>query len=221
MSVVPSDYSLRASTRRLSDRIGDVALRVITALAGLAAVVLLGAIVWKVIDLALPAIRHYGLSFITGQVWDPVKEVFGALPFIYGTAISSLIALIIATPLALAIAPLAERARAGRRPRLRRLARGDARRHPQRRPRSLGDPRPRAVSREPPRALAARPPRLHPALRRAVGRRVRPLHGGMILTIMIVPIIASICRELFLQVPTSSRRARSPSARLAGKWCAA
>ena len=104
MSVVPSEYSIRNTTRRLGDRIGDAGLRVVTALAGLAAVVLLGAIVWKVIRLAWPAIQHYGLSFVTGQTWDPVKKVFGALPFIYGTAMSSLIALVIATPLAIAIA---------------------------------------------------------------------------------------------------------------------
>jgi phosphate transport system permease protein len=201
MSVVPSDYSLRASTRRLSDRIGDVALRVITALAGLAAVVLLGAIVWKVIDLALPAIRHYGLSFITGQVWDPVKEVFGALPFIYGTAISSLIALIIATPLALAIALwLSELAPGGVRGFVGSLV----------------------------EMLAAIPSvvlglwgilvlgpflanHLEPWLHDHLG--FIPLFGapsatgtglftaGLILTIMVVPIIASICRELFLQVP--------------------
>ena len=42
-------------------------------------------------------------GFITGRAWDPVKHVFGALPFIYGTAVSSLVALVIATPLAIAI----------------------------------------------------------------------------------------------------------------------
>src|ERR1700750_1950965 len=104
MRAVPSGYSLRNSTRRLGDRIGDVAIRAITFLAALAAVVLLGAIVWKVFHLAWPAIQHYGLSFVTGQTWEPFKKVFGALPFIYGTAMSSLIALIIATPLAIAIA---------------------------------------------------------------------------------------------------------------------
>ncbi len=104
MSALPSGYSLRSTTRRLGDRIGDVALRAITFLAALAAVVLLGAIIWKVLHLAWPAIQKYGLAFVTGKTWDPVKGVFGALPFIYGTAMSSLIALVIATPLALAIA---------------------------------------------------------------------------------------------------------------------
>src|SRR5204863_9966125 len=100
----PSEYSIRSTTRRLGDRLGDLGLRAVTFLAAAAAVVLLGAILWKVLHLAWPAIQHYGLSFITAKTWDPVKGIFGALPFIYGTAMSSLIALVIATPLAIAIA---------------------------------------------------------------------------------------------------------------------
>ena len=201
MSVVPSQYSLRSSTRRMTDRIGDVALRVITALAALAALILLGAIIWKVIHLAWPAIQHYGLSFVTGKTWDPVKHVFGALPFIYGTAMSSLIALVIATPLSLAIALW-----------LSELAPGGV----------------RGVVGSLVEMLAAIPSvvlglwgilvlgpflanHLEPWLHDHLG--FIPLFGapsptgtglftaGLILTIMIVPIIASICRELFLQVP--------------------
>jgi phosphate transport system permease protein len=201
MSALPSDYSLRASTRRLGDRIGDVALRAITALAALAAVVLLGAIVWKVVHLAWPAIRHYRLSFISGRTWDPVKHVFGALPFIYGTALSSLIALIIATPLAIAIALW-----------LSELAPGGV----------------RGVVGSLVEMLAAIPsvvlglwgilvlgpflahhlePWLHdklgfiPIFGDSAGTGTGLFTAGLILTIMVVPIIASICRELFLQVP--------------------
>jgi phosphate transport system permease protein len=201
MSAVPSEYSLRSGTRRLSDRIGDVALKAVTALAALAALVLLGAIIWKVLHLAWPAIQHYGLSFITGKTWDPVKETFGALPFIYGTAMSSLIALIIATPLSLAIALW-----------LSELAPGGV----------------RGIVGSLVEMLAAIPSvvlglwgilvlgpflanHLEPWLHDHLG--FIPLFGppsstgtglftaGLILTIMIVPIIASICRELFLQVP--------------------
>jgi phosphate transport system permease protein len=201
MSAVPSGFSLRRSTRRLSDRVGDVGLKAVTALAALAAVVLLGAILWKVIHLAWPAIQHYGLSFITGKTWDPVKEVFGALPFIYGTAMSSLIALVIATPLSIAIALW-----------LSELAPGGV----------------RGIVGSLVEMLAAIPSvvlglwgilvlgpflanHLEPWLHDHLG--FIPLFGqpsptgtglftaGLILTIMIVPIIASICRELFLQVP--------------------
>src|SRR4051795_11338423 len=201
MSAVRSDYSLRRSSRRLADRLGDVGLRLLTLLAALAAVALLGAIVWKVVALAWPAITHFGLSFVTGETWDPVNKVFGALPFIYGTAISSLIALVIATPLAIAIALwLSELAPGGVRGIVGSLVE------------MLG-----AIPRVAlglggilvPGPFLANP--LEPWLHDHLG--FIPLFGapsptgtglftaGLILTIMVVPIIASICRELFLQVP--------------------
>ena len=200
MSAVPTTPSL-ASRRRLGDRLGDVSLRGLTLASALAVVVLLGAIVWKVFALAWPAISKYGLSFLTGETWDPVKEVFGALPFIYGTALSSLVALVIATPLAIAIGLwLSELAPRGVRGLIGSLV----------------------------EMLAAIPSvvlglwgilvlgpflaqHLEPWLHDKLG--FIPIFGapeatgtglftaGLILTIMIVPIIASICRELFLQVP--------------------
>src|SRR5437773_11205402 len=39
------------------------------------------------------SLGHFGLDFLTGQTWDPVQEVFGALPFIYGTLVTAAIAL--------------------------------------------------------------------------------------------------------------------------------
>ncbi|MDP8933933.1 MAG: phosphate ABC transporter permease subunit PstC [Cyanobacteriota bacterium] len=48
---------------------------------------------------ALPAIQQYGLGFLVGSDWNPVKEEYGALPMIYGTIVSSAIALLIAVPL--------------------------------------------------------------------------------------------------------------------------
>ena len=201
MATVSPQYSIEASRRRLGDKLGDAGLRGITLAAALAAVVLLGAIVWKVVDLAWPAIQDYGWSFITGKTWDPVKETFGALPFIYGTAMSSLIALVIATPLAIAIALW-----------LSELAPGGV----------------RGIVGSLVEMLAAIPSvvlglwgilvlgpflsnHLEPWLHDHLG--FIPIFGqpsptgtglftaGLILTIMIVPIIASICRELFLQVP--------------------
>lgn len=50
-----------------------------------------------------PALRQFGWGFITSREWDPVAERFGALPFIYGTLASSLIAVLIAVPLSLAV----------------------------------------------------------------------------------------------------------------------
>src|ERR1700723_2431987 len=46
-----------------------------------------------------PSRAKFGFSFLTGKVWDPVAEQFGALPFIYGTVLTSLIALLISVPL--------------------------------------------------------------------------------------------------------------------------
>src|SRR3990170_1475559 len=48
---------------------------------------------------SLPSIRKFGPAFLTGRTWDPVLEEFGALPFLYGTVVSSFLALLIAVPL--------------------------------------------------------------------------------------------------------------------------
>lgn len=61
-------------------------------------------IAWEVGQSALPSIRAFGFSFFTSLRWDPVHDVFGALPFIYGTLASSILALIISLPLSLGVA---------------------------------------------------------------------------------------------------------------------
>ena len=61
----------------------------------------IGLELWKSSGLAL---EKFGWNFLTRQVWDPVMEDFGALPFIYGTIVSSLLALMIAVPLGLGVA---------------------------------------------------------------------------------------------------------------------
>jgi len=53
---------------------------------------------------AAAGITHFGWRFLTGTTWDPVQEDFGALPFIYGTLVSSLLALFIAVPVGLGTA---------------------------------------------------------------------------------------------------------------------
>ena len=74
MASIPSDYPVTRQRRGLGDRLGDHGLKAITLAAALAAVVLLGAIVWKVMELAWPAIQHYGLSFLTSATWDPGRS---------------------------------------------------------------------------------------------------------------------------------------------------
>lgn len=200
MSALPTSSPLQAR-RRLGGRLGDVSLIALTGAAAFGSVVLVGAIVWKVLRLSGDAFDHFGFAFITGREWDPVREVFGALPFIYGTAVSSFVALVIATPLAIGIGLyLSELAPRGVRGLVGSLV----------------------------ELLAAIPSvvlglwgilvlgpfvanHVEPWLHSVLG--FIPLFGepqqtgqglftaSLILTIMIVPIVASISRELFLGVP--------------------
>jgi len=67
-------------------------------------VTLMAAIVGALIVKSWPAVRAFGWAFVVGVNWDPVAESFGALPFIYGTLVSSLVALVIAVPLGIGAA---------------------------------------------------------------------------------------------------------------------
>jgi phosphate transport system permease protein len=158
-------------------------------------------ITWKVIDGARPAIAQYGIDFVARIGWDPVKNVYGAASFLFGTAVTSLLALAIAAPLSIGIALF-----------LTELA-----------PRVLRAPVTALVE-----TLAAIPSvviglwgilvlgpilrdHVEPALHSALG--FIPLFGPaattgssiftaiVVLTIMILPIVSSITRELFLAVP--------------------
>jgi phosphate transport system permease protein len=75
-----------------------------TTVVSLVAPLLLVAIVLVVGSNALPAIRHFGAGFLTGRAWNPVKEQFGALPFIYGTVVTSFLALAMALPVGAGVA---------------------------------------------------------------------------------------------------------------------
>jgi len=199
VSAVPSAPILRAR-RRLGDRFGDLFLYGLTAAAAAAAGALLIAIAWKVFDVAYPAISKFGFGFLTNQAWDVGRNQFAALDFIWGTAITSFVALAIATPVSIAIGLyLSELAPRGARTVIASLV----------------------------ELLAAIPSvvlglwgilvlgpfvgtQLEPWLHRHLG--FIPLFSGtpensgilvavLVLTIMIVPISSSICRELFMGVP--------------------
>jgi phosphate transport system permease protein len=103
MEVATPPDALR-SRRRLGDRIGDTALHMLTGLAGLGSIVLVGLIAYRVVYGAWPAIQKFGLAFVWSESWDPVTSRFGALDFLYGTAVTSFAAVLIAGPLAIAIA---------------------------------------------------------------------------------------------------------------------
>jgi phosphate transport system permease protein len=168
--------------------------------------VLLAAIAAALIVKAMPSIRHFGIGFLSSSEWDPTTDQFGALPFIYGTAVSSTIALVIAVPLSLGVALcLSEMA-------------------PQRLSRMLG----LLVE-----LLAAIPSVVYglwaifvlgPWLRDWIepflsnhlgfiplfaGPRVSVgmLTTGVVLAIMVLPYIAAVCTDVFRVVPQSQREA--------------
>ena len=187
--------------RRRGIRLGDLLFRGIAVAAALAATVLLGWIAFKVFDLAWPAIQDFGLSFVWTDAWDPVTNEFGALIFIYGTVVTSMIALLIATPLSIAIALF-----------LTEIA-----------PRKLAAPIATMVE-----LLAAIPSvvlglwgiivfgpwvrdHLEPWIQDTPLGWLPQFSGepsasgiftaALVLTIMIIPITSAICRELFIRVP--------------------
>src|SRR5882724_7620437 len=82
----------------------DSAFRSTVVLCGVAVVAIVALIVFELITQSRPSISKFGFSFLVKQIWDPVNEDFGALPFIYGTIVSSIIALIIAVPLSVGTA---------------------------------------------------------------------------------------------------------------------
>jgi phosphate transport system permease protein len=177
-------------------------LQSIAAAACVAATVLVGLIAYRLLRDAWPAITEFGAGFLGKVTWDPVKNVFGAGSYLFGTAITALLALAIAGPLAIAIALY-----------LTELA-----------PRLLRGPVTTLVE-----MLAAVPSVvvglwgilvLGPILRDHVEPWLHdvlgfiPLFGTpasagasiftaiVVLTIMILPIVSSISRELFLGVPS-------------------
>ena len=92
--------------RQISRRTGfsDKIFSNVTIIFALVIVAILIGLVIVLVTGAMPAITRFGFSFFTSSTWDPVKEVFGALPAIYGTLLSSLIGLLIAVPISLGAA---------------------------------------------------------------------------------------------------------------------
>jgi phosphate transport system permease protein len=188
--------------RRFRDQVGDSTLFGLTGGASFAAVGLVGLLVYELFHQSWPAIEEFGLGFITSHAWDPVKNEFGALDFIWGTLYTSALAVLLAAPLSIAIGLF-----------LSELA-----------PRGV-----RGIVGALVEMLAAIPsvviglwgvfivgPFIHdhlaPFLDRTLGWT--PFFSGgvpaagntlltavIVLTIMIIPITASISRELFLTVP--------------------
>src|SRR6266568_1050464 len=199
-SPLPRSPTLLGADR--SDRIYRSLLTAIAfALPGLI-VIILGVLFIE----ALPALKRFGPSFLWTSTWDPVAEVYGAAPMIFGTLASSLLGLLIAVPLALSVAIFLTEFS----------------------PRWLRQPVAFLVE-----LLAAIPSVVYglwgifvliPFLRSYVVPPLKAvfgwtpflqgvfygnslLAGGIILAIMIVPYIAAVSREVLLAVPGSQREA--------------
>jgi phosphate transport system permease protein len=85
-------------------RLGDVAFRHITRAAAITVLVILGGIIVSLVLGAWPALRNFGVGFLFEESWNPVTERFGAIAPIYGTVVTSIIAMLIAVPVGLFIA---------------------------------------------------------------------------------------------------------------------
>ncbi len=100
MNAVVAIAPAHASAQRLRER----AFLGATFAAALLVLALLGGVVLALLIGAWPALAHFKLGFLTGQVWNPVTERFGALAPIYGTLVTSFLALLLAIPVSFGIA---------------------------------------------------------------------------------------------------------------------
>ena len=200
----PVGTLLAGKSRGVIDRFGDRGLYALTLAASLLSVAVVLGLAYKIVDQASSAMSTFGLGFLTTSGFDPVKNQFGAADYIFGTAVSSFGALLLATPISIAIALF-----------LTELA-----------PRGSRTPIGTLVE-----LLAGIPSvilglwgiiilgpflndTLEPALHAALGWI--PLFGGtyglvgmfpaiLILTIMTVPIVSSLTREIFATVPPTDK----------------
>jgi phosphate transport system permease protein len=103
-----TDMTARAASTRAAVlgrlRTTDIAFRHLTRLAVFAVLALLSGVILALVIGSVPAFRAFGIGFVTTEVWNPVTEKFGALAPVYGTLVTSFIALVIAVPVGLMIA---------------------------------------------------------------------------------------------------------------------
>ena len=85
-------------------RLGDTVFRGLTQAFAIGVLVLLGGVLVALAMGAMPAFRKFGLHFLVSEAWNPVRDNFGALPAIYGTVLTALLAMLIAVPVAFGIA---------------------------------------------------------------------------------------------------------------------
>ena len=205
LSPIPSGPTPFSGRPRRFD--GDVLFRILAAAATVIAVGAIALMIWNSIQTTIPVFQKFGIwDFVTGSRWAPSFTIYGAWPFIYGTLLTALIACVIAVPVALLIALLLTEVLP---------------------PRVAG---PVAVGVD---MLAAVPsvvwglwgllvlvPFIRPveqAIAGSVGQAI-PFFGpptpgpsyfvaGVIVSIMIIPIVAAVTREVFTATPRLQREA--------------
>jgi phosphate transport system permease protein len=96
----------RETGRRRDIHHGDVIFAWLVRLTAFTLPLLLLVIAFFLFRSALPSVEKFGIQFLFNTAWDPVRERFGALPVIYGTVVSSLIAIVISAPVSIGIALL-------------------------------------------------------------------------------------------------------------------
>lgn len=103
MAVKASDISAE-SPRARTQRRNDLLFRGATLFFALLVLTLLGGVIISLIHGALPALKAFGFGFVTTEIWNPVTEKFGALAPIYGTLVTSAIAMLVGVPVSFGIA---------------------------------------------------------------------------------------------------------------------
>ena len=201
--MVSAPPRLVAGRRRVN--LPDRAWAVVLTVLGLAVLGVAGLIVAELIRIGAPALRHTGVvAFVTTSVWDVTRDIFGAAPFIYGTLVTSAVALALALPVSIGLALFLT---------------------------EMAPPRVRSIVSFPISLLAGIPSVVYglwglfvlvPLLRHPVEPLLAKTHlpifagapiglgylaAGVILSIMILPTITSIAIEVLRTVPGSLREA--------------
>lgn len=175
-----ADSRLKALSRF---KLSDAVFGAVTRLSAMMVLVILSGVILSLIIGSMPTLRAYGFSFLTSQSWNPPLEKFGAAPSIYGTLVTSAIAMLIAVPVGIGVAIF-----------LTELC-----------PPALR--RPVAIAIE---LLAGIPSIiygmwgffvLNPFLQSVLGSGLSLFTAGLVLAIMVLPFISSITRDVFETVP--------------------
>ena len=87
-----------------SSRIPDAAFGLLILLTAISVFAIVLFVVWELFDKSRLSLHQFGFGFFLGQNWDPVNGDFGARPFIFGTLVSSFLALLLAVPLSIGVA---------------------------------------------------------------------------------------------------------------------